>query len=464
MNRRQLRILRAGLALLWLSAGVAHAQTSDTNERLLKLEQRLEELERALAAARAELGESDRLARLERQLEVLTQEIETLKVGEAAAPVAGEGVYGLGPAASKVYQVRRGVSIGGYGELLYENPSSERDDGSPSGRKDQVDFLRGILYVGYKFSDKWVFNSELEFEHASTGKSGEASVEFATVDYLWDPRFNLRAGLVLVPMGWINELHEPPIFLGARRPQIEQVILPSTWRENGFGVFGSAGLASYRAYLVNGFDGAGINGNSGFSSGGLRGARQSGSRALGEDLAFVGRLDLNPRPGLVVGGSLYSGGSGQGAVTADGQQIGAHTTIGELHFDLQQRGWQVRGLWTRATVDDVEQLNALRGFTGNRSIGSQLGGWYLQAGYDILSQALATEQSLVPFFRWEQFDTEQEVPAGFSRNPANQGRGLTFGVNYRPILNVVIKADYQAFSNEADTGVDQFNLALGYLF
>ena len=401
---------------------------------------------------------------LQRQIEVLVGEIETLKLGEAAQPEAKESRYGLGPAASKVYDVpRRSVSIGGYGELLYENFAAEREDGSASGRKDQIDFLRAVVYLGYKLSDRWVLNSELEFEHASTDDAGSVSVEFATLDYLYRPELNFRAGLLLVPMGFINELHEPPIFLGAKRPPVEQVIIPTTWRENGIGVFGSRGMFSYRAYAVAGLDGAGVS-HSGFSAAGLRGGRQRGSQALADDVAFVGRLDAEPRPGLLVGGSLYSGGSGQGALTPAGEPIEARTTIGELHFDLKQRGLWLRGLWARAAVDEAEKINALRGLTGDRSVGSVLGGWYLQAGYDLLSHRFSGDDALIPYLRYERLDTQIEVPDGFAVNPQNDQRIFTFGVAYKPLLNVIFKADYQWIRNQADTGVDQINLALGYLF
>ena len=400
---------------------------------------------------------------LQRQIQVLVDEIEDLKVGEAAQPEAEKSRYGLGPAASKVYEVKRGVSIGGYGELLYENFAGRREDGSESGRSTQVDFLRGVVYLGYKFSDRWVFNSELEFEHASTDDEGEVSVEFATLDYFYRPRLNFRAGLVLVPMGFLNEQHEPPTFLGAKRTAVEGAIIPTTWRENGIGFFGTTRRLSYRAYAITGFDGAGVN-HSGFSARGLRGGRQRGSEALAEDLAFVGRLDATPRPGLLVGGSLYVGNSGQGARAPTGEAIQARTSVGELHFDWQQRGWQFRGLWTRASVDQADRLNQLLGYSGDQSVGSVLDGWYLQAGYDLLSHSFSAAESLIPYLRFELLNTQKEVPGGFFASPENDQRIWTFGIAYKPLLNVIFKADYQWISNQASTGVDQLNLALGYLF
>ena len=205
------------------------------------------------------------------------------------------GQRGLGPAASKVYNVERGVSIGGYGEMLYQSFASETEDGSASAKSDQLDFLRAIVYVGYKFNDRIHFNSEIEFEHASTGKGGEVSVEFAYLDFSLRPELGIRGGMLLVPMGFINELHEPPIFYGARRPEVESAIIPTTWRENGAGIFGEAGPVEYRAYAVAGLDA------SGFSASGIRGGRQKGARSLAEDFAFTGRVDLTSVPGLLAG-------------------------------------------------------------------------------------------------------------------------------------------------------------------
>ena len=173
---------------------------------------------------------SDSLSELSRRLDVLAQEIERLNLGEAAA-TADAGQYGLGPAASKIYRTARGVSIGGYGEMVYNRYAGEKENGTTSGKVDQFDMLRAIIYVGYKYNDNWLLNSEFEFEHASTGVAGSVSAEFVHVEYLRRPEFNLRFGLLLMPMGLVNELHEPTVYMGVGRPDIERVIIPSTWRE-----------------------------------------------------------------------------------------------------------------------------------------------------------------------------------------------------------------------------------------
>jgi hypothetical protein len=464
--------LSLALALIVPFAAPAAAQESGGDERVEALEREVEALRRALAelearqeaaaaveeapapdgeeAAVEETQPAD-TAELARRIDLLAAEIERLSLGGEVAPeAAAVGLYGLAPAASKVYRAERGLSIGGYGELLYQAFDSSRDDGAASGSTDELDFLRAIVYFGYKFDDRFVFNSEIEVEHAD-----EIFLEFAYLDWLYRPELNVRGGMMLLPMGLVNELHEPTTFLPARRPDTESVIIPSTWRENGVGVFGEAGPLSYRAYLLNGLRAGG------FSSGGVRGGRQKGSHALAEDFAVVGRLDYAPQPGLVLGGSLYHGGSGQGIRAPGGGELSVDTTIVEAHVDWRWRGLTARALAARADLDDVAELDRALGFTGDASVGEVLEGFYVELGYDLLAGGA---RSLTPYVRWEQFDTQAEVPAGFTRNPARDVESLTLGIAFQPIDPIILKADYQDYDNGAGTGVDQINVALGYIF
>ncbi|HEX5760580.1 MAG TPA: hypothetical protein VF121_15445 [Thermoanaerobaculia bacterium] len=466
-RRRSALLVLALVALLGaaspLAAQEVEGDPATERDRLEALEQEvtelraeIERLKRASPQAGEPAPEDGRLAELERRIDVLAEEIEKLTLGEAAAQ-ADRGEFGLGPAASKVYRTGEGLSVGGYGELLYEGFDSARDDGARSGRTDRFDLLRGVLYFGYKWNDRWLLNSEIEYEHASTGEGGEVSVEFAYVDYLWRPALGLRAGLLLVPMGFLNELHEPTVFLGARRPSVENALIPTTWRENGLGVFGDAGAVTYRAYVVNGLDATG------FAAGGLRGGRQKGAQAKAEDFALVGRLDWRPVPGLLLGGSAYLGDSGQGLRGPRGG-LGVGTRIVEAHAEWRWQGLELRGLAARAELDEVAELNAALGLTGDRSVGEELEGWYAQAGYDLFSRWGRGEQSLTPYVRWEELDTQAAVPAGFRASPANDVETLTLGVAYQPIDALILKVDHQDVDNGAGTGVDQLNVLLGYIF
>jgi hypothetical protein len=397
---------------------------------------------------------------LERQIQVLAEELEKLKLGDVAEEEPPTGQYGFAPSASKVYGIDKGVSIGGYGEVVFQDFADQRDDGSASGKLNEFDFLRAILYFGYKWNDRILFNSEFEFEHASTGKKGEASVEFAYLDFFLRPEVNLRGGLLLIPVGFVNELHEPSVFHGATRPQVERVIVPTTWRENGAGAFGDLGPFSYRTYVVAGLTSTGFS-----SSSALRGGRQKGSKSLAEDLAWTGRFDLTEVPGLLLGVSFFVGGSGQGQQTAAGDIITGQVNLVDAHVQYNIRGWQFRGLFTRASIGDAAEINRANGLTGSDSIGSELGGGYVEAAFDLMSlRAGGSSWALTPFVRYEKLNTQAEVPTGFERNPANDRSVWTAGFDLKPHHSVVIKLDYQNFKNQENTGVNQWNIALGYLF
>ncbi len=452
--------IRSGLILTvlwgmcWMAVPAVAATPDD--ERLRELEHEVKELRAAIEELWAAGLAEERLAEVERRLAILAEEVENLKVGEAAVTVSSVGGYsGLGPAASKIYAKEHGVSIGGYGEALLEIFDDEREDGSSADKTDRFDFLRAVFYFGYKFSDSWVFNSEIEYEHASTSEGGSVAVEFAYLDYLYRKELNFRGGLVLLPMGWLNELHEPTVYLGAVRPQTERRIIPTTWRENGIGAYGTLGGFNYRTYVVNGLDA------SGFSAGGLRGGRQKGSKAKAEDFAWVGRLDFTGVPGLTAGLAGYLGDSGQDLEDADGS-IPVGTSIFDLHVEYRWRGLELRGLWARSEVDDVARLNEALGYVGDQSVGETLAGGYLQAGFDVL--AGRGKSSLTPYLRWEQINTQEDVPDGWSADPANDQEIFTLGLAYQPIQQLIFKAEYQSVGNEAETGVNQFNLSMGYIF
>ncbi len=289
-----------------LAQSTAAVETASDEPGDRTVEERIADLERLLAELKQRDGEvdSERLAELDRQIAILAEEIEGMKHGEAFV-AADRSEMGLGPAASKVYRVEnRGVSVGGYGEILYENFDSEAEDGTPSGATDELDFLRAVLYFGYKFNNRILFNSEIEYEHASTGRDGEVSVEFAYLDFLLNDAANIRAGLLLMPMGFINELHEPPTCLGARRPLVATFLIPSTWRETGAGVYGETGPVTYRAYITNGL--AAVGGTSsdapGYDARGIRNGRTKGSKSAAEEMAFTARLDWEPTRWMLLGG------------------------------------------------------------------------------------------------------------------------------------------------------------------
>ena len=248
----------------------------------------------AAVPARAEDAPSARLGELERKVDALTQELEKLRLGAAAeTPSAAAPQPGLSPSASKVYSALPDkVSLGGYGEFVYKAPSRRQQNGDPSGQKKQADLQRMVLYAGYKFTDTLLLNSEIEFEHAGSGEGsetrGEVAVEQAYLEYRPFKELGARGGLVLVPLGLVNEVHEPTAFHGVNRPSVEQTIIPSTWRENGVGVFGEVGPVAYRTYALAALSAVSSTDPAadGFTAAnGLRGGRTEGTNSPANDLA-----------------------------------------------------------------------------------------------------------------------------------------------------------------------------------
>ncbi|MDO9615560.1 MAG: hypothetical protein Q7J86_13675, partial [Bacteroidota bacterium] len=190
------------------------------------------------------------------------------------------------------------LTIGGYGEVHYHQPLS-----SETRRNGELDVHRMVMLFGYQFSDRTQFVTELEFEHVS-----EVYVEQAFLQHKLNKSINFRAGLLLIPMGVVNEYHEPTTFNGVERPLVDNKINPTTWREIGFGLSGTIQPANlkYQAYLVNGFNGydgaAKLNGNNG-----LRSGRQKGASSYISSPNFTAKVEYYGIRGLNIGLSGYLG-------------------------------------------------------------------------------------------------------------------------------------------------------------
>ena len=379
------------------------------------------------------------------EVKALAEELRRLKLEMGLRDVEYDSYGGMGPAASKVYFAPKGLSVGGYGEVFYRNYLDDRPSDS--------DLFRIVLYTGYRFTPKILFNAEVEYEHQN-----ELAVEFAYLDFLLSEEVGIRVGNVLVPMGFVNELHEPPFFHGVFRPTVERNLIPATWNENGLGVHGTIGPLRYKAYGL-----VGLNGASGDLSSGtwLRGARTGGGEAPAE--TFAGVLNVGYETGPIsVAGAVYHGRAGQGAEDDQGE-IRADVTLAEAHAQLVWRGLQLRGLYVMGWLDDAARLSALQ--DDGVVLGSRTRGGYLEAAYDVLGLALPDSgQSLSPFVRYEAFDLHDEVPSGLARNPALDQTLWTTGLTYKPIPTVVVKADYQRSDNDADATTEQVNFGVGYVF
>ncbi|QDV08325.1 hypothetical protein Poly30_38630 [Planctomycetes bacterium Poly30] len=413
----------------------------DVDDRLDFLEQRIRGLE------------EDR-SRLETELEAA---MDALAVGEVVGSVATE-VAGddrtraiwerlaqrtLAPRAAAVYS-RDGISIGGYGEFLGE-VIDESD-------RDSFDALRWVMYLGSRFSDRWIFNSEIEIEHGSTDASsattdsrGSVSIEFAYLDHLLTDDVALRGGVLLVPLGFINERHEPTTFLPSARPETETRIIPSTWRATGVGGYGQVGPFAWTAYALNG-----LNGEE-FDENGLRGGRQKGNRASIESIALAARLDYVDVPGLVLGLSAYTGDAGVNTPES------LNTTIVDLHGEWNEGPWFLRGLFAMSDVTGTGAFNARTG----ESLAEEMQGWYVEAGFDLLSLGTAPgEETLDLFVRYEDIDTQKTLAPGTAPGGGIVTSLTTVGLNYRPLNQVVLKADY-TFIDESN---DVARFLIGYAF
>ncbi|CAA9892127.1 conserved exported hypothetical protein [Candidatus Methylobacter favarea] len=446
--------------LIALTTSVNALEKPQTMEEMWKIieaqQKQIDEMKTAMAAKVPKTADGS-VKNLERKTDVLSQEVEKLRTNLVIPEETKyKSAYGLGPAASKVYQVGKGLSIGGYGEGHYQANVGEKGN-----NKDNADLERMVLYAGYKFTDRILFNSELEFEHASTGEGaeekGEVSVEFAALDFFIDPLANIRAGLVLMPMGFINQIHEPPFYFGNNRPEVERRIIPSTWREVGVGLFGQiTPELTYTTYVVNGLDA------SEFSADGIRGGRGQGSQAKAENFGFVGRVDYTPAalPGVTVGGSAYVGNSGQNQSFA-GTKADVFTQLYEGHLQWKYRGLEFRTLGSWGHINDAELLSAQKG----EAIGSENFGWYAEVGYDILPWLFNdTTQYLAPFIRYERLDTIAKAPDGFADDLSKDWQIYQAGLQYKPIPNVVLKADYRNRVAKQGPLSDDFNLGFGFIF
>jgi len=407
-------------------------------------------------AADADADQDDRITRLEATVEALTDELEKAVSGAVVPDSDGASFYGLGPAASKVYEIDRGLSIGGYGEAYY----SKKLGDDTNSENDITDFYRMVLYAGYKFNDWIVLNSEIEFEHGGSAAGGSVGVEFATLDFMLRDWVNVRAGLMLVPMGFINEMHEPVTYFGNFRPRVEQTIIPSTWRENGVGLYGTlAEGLTYKLYAMNGFEGADFRGQDGFRKG-----RQKGGKAIANNGALVARVDWTPSDAWDLGASFYYGDSGQ-----DDASIPAlSTTIWDIHVQYQGHGARVRGLVTGSNLDGAAEFNAAKVDPTNVNMAKEMLGAYGEIGYDVMQWIRpGSRQSLEPFYRFSYLDLQHEMDGADVANSKYKDMHYhTVGVSYKPIPQVVVKLDYRNISSAAgdDSYADEFNVGIGFVF
>lgn len=347
----------------------------------------------------------------------------------------------------------KAVTVGAYGEMTYNQPESDNGE---------IDVQRLVLLFGYRFNEKTQFVTELEVEHVE-----EIFVEQAFVNYAVGDNVSLRGGLMLVPMGIVNEYHEPTTFNGVERPAIDNVIVPTTWRELGVGVTGRFPDASitYQAYVFNGFKSTQADGDDGVSgflqgSNGLRGGRQKGIKSTVDSPTLSTKIEYYGLPGLRLGLSGYFG---QTQAADDVEEIdGANIGIAMVGLDARYafQRFTARGQFIYASLSDTEAYNNLT----NKDLGSALMGYYVEGAYNLLS--LRAKQKLFAFARYEQYDTHSSTEGSLVRNDAYNRTDITTGLSYHIAPGVVVKGDYQFRDNKVDGGdvKDRLNFGIGVWF
>ncbi len=346
--------------------------------------------------------------------------------GEGEAPGAGHNPFSHGSSGRTV--------IGGYGELHYnnlDNQASGRDD------KKEMDLHRAILFLGHEFSDKIRFWSELEVEHAQSGEGkdgGEVSMEQAYLEFDLNENISSRAGLLLVPVGILNETHEPPTFYGVERNPVENKIIPTTWREGGASVVGRLGTGwSYDLALHSGLEtGPGSN----YA---VRKGRNSAREANANDLAYTGRVKWTGMAGL----ELAAAAQYQTDITQSTDPTAGSAILLETHAIWNRGPFGLRALYATWDLDG----------DGPKSVGAdEQTGWYIEPSWKIIPEVGL-------FARYNQWDNQ----AGNSTD--SEYTQIDAGINYWPHPDVVLKADYQI--QDAPSGKDEFdgfNLGVGYQF
>ena len=449
----QIRILTAAV-LAALATLPAHAadDTAALKARLEVMEQQIQQLKAELSKVNAKADEA-------------TARTDALASHQEAAPAF---VTQPGRADGQPDMGAGQTSFFGYGELNYTRP---RGDSSQA----QADVRRAVIGIGHRFNENLKLISEYEFEHAVTSSTdkGEAEVEQFYLDYKLTDRMNVKAGLFLMPIGLLNENHEPTHYFGVQRNEVETRIIPTTWREMGVGLYGTldSGL-QYDAGVTTGFSISKWDPSAGPASP-LATVHQEGQLASAHDIAFYGAAHYVGVPGLRFGGGIWSGNSGQGngphkadtgvpATTPDLAGISGRVTLWNLDGTYSLGNLALSALYAQGSISQAGAINDALLASNSTITGfvpSKFDGGYVQAAYKLLEKG---DLTVTPFVRWERYNTQKEMPAGYTADPLNNEHVITAGASFFLTHNAVVKADYQKF--RADPSKDRYNLGLGFAF
>lgn len=358
--------------------------------------------------------------------------------------------------------LKKNVAMGGYGDIEFIQPINidTRNLG-------KLDIHRFVLMLGYQFNKRLKLVSEIEFEHVK-----EVYIEQAFLDYKINKWVNWRSGLILIPMGIINERHESNTFNGVLRPSVDKYIVPTTWREIGTGFHGNLIDASirYQAYLVNGFNG--YDGNAKFNGeNGLRGGRQKGAKSYLSTPNLSAKIEHYGFTNLKLSVSAYLGKSqsqlynsldkNDGAAVA--QADSSVVNIQMLGFDASYRkaGFELKGQFIFTHLGNTAAYNTF----ANSNIGSNLMGYYAEAGYNVFAKNEEVNDALVVFARYEKYNTHQSKSPVIELVPAYNRNLITTGLTWKPSPQVAYKADIQMLTNASTNKFSNtLNFGIGFAF
>ncbi len=397
-----------------------------------------------LLLSTALFAQEEEVKKLREEVEVLKEEIRKLRLEIAAPEITEYRSYtGLGPAASKALFNPKGVSIGGYGEIWFTSIPKERP-------RFETDVFRFITYLGYAFTDKLKFNSEIEIEHTD-----EILVEFAFLDYRVNRFFGVRGGQVLIPVGITNEYHEPPTYFSVRQPYLEKKLFPFTWKENGVGVYGETDMIEFRAYLING-----MRAEQGVydPTEPLDSVNQNGGQAVSDSVAFTGRFDIKLPKNLKVGLATFI----SPVLNPGGDTLGT-VNLFSPHLWWQYAGFDVRFVGAYVNVSGADKIS--QEIATGDPFPEKMQGFYFQVAYNILRH-FDTDHELFIFGKVENVDRYNKVPAGYTKptGKASELNVINFGVSYRPHPLVALKADYAKENYESYQDLDVYSAAITWMF
>ena len=352
-------------------------------------------------------------------------------------------------------------SISGYGIINYANFDWEIDPN----RRAAIDVERFVVAPKYRINDNIQLEAEIEFEHGGTGstmefdkfeefgefeteieKGGEVIVEKLAAVFFIQPSINFRVGHIIVPIGLVAKRHRPQHYFTTTRPEAEAHIIPTIWHETGVELFGTLGSLKYQAQIVNGLDSTGFSSRHWI----VPGHQLRFETVNAEAPAFVGRLDYAFHENATVGISGYFGDTAANRPKPD-VNFDAYVGIASFHGFYEVKALKIRGVFLWGTLQNADKLSKVnRSLSNNLNvkrtpIGSSALGWYIEAGYDVLSffrDAKASSHTLDLFARYDYYDTMASVEGIIFDNPRWERTAWTFGINYHIHPKMVFKSHY----------------------